>query len=422
MDRGAIESAVSVPFSDSEGLPRVPRPGRLRLRRVRFRTCPGSDLMLMVAEDVDGTLDAAHGVPRDAWWIVRCSNLPDRTMRLFQGSHSLTQLLQRYGFLDASGCIHHRDAIADFEPLSQPLPAVTLRIPPHLRDATGVPQFYRNSGNCWFAALCWTSFANLHMRELLLRHMPSDMHDMCKSCLHDRAKAEALRKRLWYDYAVGDNVEADPRMDGCNGFREFSVWCAKMGVPMIRYHEQGGHLVLLASEVADHKGKRVHIRPPRNSNEPYLLVLRYQNGDHHEKHPILRRVEHGSSRGRLIATWHGSAKCGHQIGMTSPSGDWRDWSVGDADQHKYGIGPTFMYFDEPRWRQHWWSGMREILYITKFGPGNRQFCNLSPHNERDDMLDTGRREADHVARQRHKPGQNNMDVVYYMTPHSRSSC
>lgn len=390
-------------FATADGLPRVPQPGH-RLRRVRFRSCPGSDLTLRVVRDNDPTLDA-HGVPNDAWWVVSCADLPDRTTRLIRGSESLRNLLRRYGFLDASGCVNHKAAEAEYESARTPLPPHRLRVPSHLLDATGVPQFYPNSGVCWFAALCTSSFANPTVRDFLGRFMPPDLRALCRTCLHRRDHAEAFRKRLWYDYSVGDDVEDDPENDGRNGFSEFSVLCAKLGVPMVRYQDDRDRLVPLPPEVHDRAGRTVRLKPPKAWSDPHLLVLRYQDGDH-TKHPIHRRVRHKGQRYCLLGLYLGHRKCGHQIGACSPSGNWRDWMLGDADLHKSGIGPIYIQFEGPQWRDKWWDAWRELVHVTKFGADNREFCNFSFHNDDDAGLDRFRAAA-------RKVGTLSIDVVYY---------
>lgn len=409
MDRAWNMMTILVPFETPKGIPDAP-PGT-RLRRIRFRSCPGTDLVLFVVKDVDGTQDA-KGVPKDAWWVVRCSDLPDRTMRLFQGSRSLASLLRRYGFLDASGCVNHRDAVAEFE--SGSLPPHTLAVPPHLQAARGVPQFYPNSGVCWFAALCWSSFANADVRRLVEERLPPEVRALCRRCLFNRDDAEALRKSLWYRYAVGDNVDDPPEMDGRNGFSEFSVLCAKLGVPLLRYHERDGAMLPMSRSLTDRHGARVMAVLPKDpAGERHLLVLRYQDGDH-SRFPMQRRIVHDGVRYRLVGLYMGQRVCGHQIGASSPSGDWRDWSLGDADLHKDGIGPIYVYFSGKRWLgAKWWHAWREIVHVTKFGPGNRNFCDLSPHNRPDNSLDKYR------AAQR--TGSNSVDMVYLSDNASRAA-
>lgn len=398
-------ATISIPFATAEGLPNLPQPD-LRLRSVKFRSCPGSDLTLRVVRDNNPTRDG-HGVPKDAWWVVSCADLPDRTTRLTQGSHSLKNLLVRYGFLDASGCVNHKAADAEYESGSLPLPPHVLRVPQHLVNATGVPQFYPTSGVCWYAALCWSSFANPKLREFLTSHFPSNLRPLCASCLFSRDDAEALRKRLWYDYAVGDDVEDRPENDGRNGFTEFSVLCAKLGVPLVRYQEDQDCLVPMSTGVRDRKGKTVHTKPPKAWTDPHLLVLRYQDGNHSQKHPIQRRVMHKGQRYKLVGLYLGHRKCGHQIGASSPSGNWRDWSLGDADLHKSGIGPIYVQFHGKEWLSKWWQAWRELVHVTKFGAGNRELCNFSWHNPNDKSLDHLR-----GASSASSSGTLSIDVVY----------
>ena len=78
--------------------------------------------------------------------------------------------------------------------------------------------------------------------------------------------------------------------------------------------------------------------------------------------------------------------------------------AGDADLHKDGIGPLFVYFAGQEWKDRWWEGCREMLHVAKFGEGRRNFCNLSPHNESDDLLD--------AYRGAQKAGSNSLDLLY----------
>lgn len=381
-------------FLASVGLPAAPRD--TRLRTLRFATCPGSDLTLSVVCDRNEALDE-RGVPRDAWWCVRCDRLPDRTFRLYDGGRSLEQLLRRYGFYDASGCVHHKDVIAEYRPASEALPPYSLdHIPAPLRDATGVPQYHPRSGVCWFAALCWTTFANPPLRALFERHAPLEVLEHARTCLHAREKAESLRHHLWNTYAVGDDVTQRPEEDGRNGFSEFTVLCAKLGLPLVRYRECEGRLERMGSRVSDRKGGRVDVRGPSHPKEPHLLALRFEDGDH-RKFPILRRIQDGKGTSyRLAGMYMGQSKCGHQIGVASSTGDWRDWSFGDADLHKDGCGPIFVRFCGDEWNEQWWESWKWVVHLTKFGAGYERFCNFSPHNPEDEM----------------GKGQNSIDVLY----------
>jgi hypothetical protein len=392
-------------FAAPEGLPTAP--AGARLARVTFRTCPGSSLALAPVDDVDGALDA-HGVARDGWWAVTCAGQPTRTLRLFRGAHSLRELLRRYGFQDAAGCVNHRDAVAHYAPAAGvALPGLPRSLPRALRDACGVPQFEPRSGVCWYATLCTATFGNADVAALVLPRLPADLRPHAARCLHDRAAARALRDALWHRLRVGDDVTLDPSHDGRNGYSEFTVLCAKLGVPMLRFREDGGRMRPLDPRVTDRAGRPVTVPRPRvgadGALEPHLLVLRYQDGDHRRRFPIHRRIYYGGRRYRLAGMYMGQRHCGHQIGVVCPTGDWRTWAIGDADLHKDGIGLVHVDFAGVDGAL-WWPKWNELVHVTKFGAGYADLCNFSPHNPNDDALLTGKVKA--------RPGSNSIDVQY----------
>ena len=123
------------------------------------------------------------------------------------------------------------------------------------------------------------------------------------------------------------------------------------------------------------------------SSESHLLALRFQDGDHSGRFPIQRRVRVGDRRYGLAGLYMGQKKCGHQIGVVCPSGDWRDWMIVDADLHKDGISPVFIRFEGPEWNDRWWEAWRELVHVTKYGNGSSEFCNLSRWNPVNHSLD-----------------------------------
>ena len=386
----------------TSSIPLAP-PGTTRLTRITFESCPGSSLALELVCDAINTIPIVDniGISTDAWWVIRCTDLPDRYFRITRGTHSMTQLLRRYGFQDASGCVNHRRARAHYRAAF--VPGTLDAVPKHLRDAHGVPQFHIDSGVCWYATMCWTSMANRDVRELLMSYIHDPvLRTLYERSIYDRESAVGLRRRLWYDYQVGDDVEQPPRLDGQNGFTQFCILCAKLGVPMHRLRERDGRIRPLDARLVDQKGAQVRLATPRN-NEPHLLAIRFQDGDH-QRFPILRRIEYRRNRYRLAGVYMGQKKCGHQIGMASPSGDWREWSIADADLHKDGIGPLFIRFDGERWRTDWWKAWGGLVHVTKFGFARNEFCSLSPHNLSNDALD--------VYRGAPRSGTCSIDLVY----------
>ena len=393
---------MKVPYDATTGrLPIAPR-GK-RLTRVTFETCPGTTFRIDLHSVIGDAGVDDRGMSRNSWWLMECTDMPKRATRLYMGTRSMSELLRRYGFQDSSGCVNHKRTQLSYgdAPPAQGPPSW---IPTNVRDSPGIPQFYPTSGVCWFAAMCGTSFMNDDVRRLLETHFPDeDLRKSFGGCNFDRDVAQHLRKRLWYEYAVGDNVENPPEMDGRNGFAEFSVLCAQGNVPMRRYRERDGHLVRMDNRIVDQRGRTHRVREPKR-DEKHLLALRFQDGDHTSRFPIQRRVRIDDNLYRLIGFYAGQKKCGHQLGILCPTGSWRDWVIVDADLHKDGISPVFVRFDGPQWLERWWEAWRHIIHVTKFGAGTSEFCNLSPWNPNNDSLEHYRGTP--------RPGTNSLDVLY----------
>ena len=394
----------SVAYDATMGrLPLCP-PGQ-RISDVRFETCPGTTFRIRL----HGILGSTHvddvGMSENSWWTLECSGLPKRAIRLYKGARSMSELLRRYGFQDTTGCVNHKRTRLAYSPVDE----CTVRTPPswvpsNVVNSPGIPQFYPTSGVCWFAAMCGTSFMNPDVRGMIESHVTDEdfKHAFC-NCNFDRNIAEHLRKRLWHEYAVGDNVDNPPEMDGRNGFAEFSAMCAQFGVPMRRYRERNGHLNPMDDRVVDQRNRTHRLRKPRDG-ESHILALRFQDGDHSKRFPVQRRVRIGNQHYRLCGLYAGQKKCGHQMGITSPTGSWRDWVIVDADLHKDGISPIFVRFDGSEWVDKWWDAWRELMHVTKYGAGASEFCNLSPWNPNNSSLDQYRGTRD--------PGTNSLDLVY----------
>lgn len=378
-------------------------PPNHRLSQVKFTTCPGTDLVLVLTKVNIGEFDE-FGLGKDSWWSIRCSNLPNRDLRLFRGIHSMKNLLQRYGFMDSGGCVNHKNVQAIYEPMTSPLVGNGPDVPLHLLNATGVPQFYERSGVCWFAALCTTSFSDPTIKRFIQGYMPPKLKPLCNGCLFKRQDAEKLRNALWTDYAIGDNINDRPENDGCNGFSEFTLLCAKLSIPLVRYREQGGHFETMPCNLRDKQNAHVTIHDPPLT-KPHLLVLRFQDGDH-SRFPLLRRINVKGVRYRWVGCYAGQRKCGHQIGIASADGNWRNLIIGDADIHKDGIGPVFINFKGSKWndKREWWGALEYLVHVTKFGYDTSEFCNLSPHNLPDDSLDKYRGK---------RVGKNSVDMLYF---------
>jgi hypothetical protein len=388
--------------TSTEDLPTPPRD--TRVHTVNFETCPGSDLCIHLILENTSDHDK-YGVVSDSWWAICCKDLPDRTIRLFGGSSSLMALLKRYAFMDAVGCINHRRAKVKFTQLSTPLPLIKLKVPAHLIDAIGVPQFYPRSGVCWYSALCWVSFCNPTVCDFIKKRVPPDIARMIDNCLFSRLSAEALRAYLWHTHKIGDNVDDPPENDGRNGFSEFTSLCAAFHIPLLRFKEGGGMLREMRSSSNDVSQVQM---PSLCRKSPHFLAIRFDDGDH-TRFPVIRRICHAGQRYRLVGMYMGQRKCGHQIGVASTTGDWRDMAIGDADWHKDKIGPMFIQFEGDRWMSEWWNAWKYLVPVTKFGKNTQEFCNLSPHNPPDSSIE---HQKISTYRRSRCTGLNSIDMLY----------
>ena len=318
--------------------------------------------------------------------------------------------MKRYGFLDDAGCVNHRrcrlryaDAISDSP----------LQVGHDVRDCIGVPQFYRDSGVCWFASFCWVAFGNERVKRFLIGHHPEEMKISADRCLFSRTQAEEYRKQLWYKHAVGDDVDDHPLNDGKNGAGEFTIMCAKFKVPLVRLKEERGVMTPILSPVVDQRGNRLGLTLPRDHSSPHILMLRFIDGDHSSRFPLHRRVTYRGKRYRLFGIFLGQRKCGHQCGMVCSGEDWKNWGVTDADAHKDGIGPCFCHFTDDM-KTTWWDKWRHLVTVTKYGQGGNEFCPLTPWNVRDDEYDKYKGTAEKRAFGR---GSLSLDALYFYDGH-----
>lgn len=371
-------------FTLNDGFTLPSAPAGKRVSRFVYASCPGSKAILRPIQAVDPSL-SPEGIFTDGWWSVECDGVPPRTFRTFRGAYSVTQVLVRYGFMNAdSSCVHQGKVEIEYEDAATPVSDECLRIPKALTEARGVPQFEYNSGVCWYATMCWVSFCNTSVRDLICANMSEELKELCANCLFSRDAAQELRNKLWTEHYIGDNVGEHPLQDGCNGFSEFMALCATFKVPLLCYEEHGGELVLSDKGARKAKSptprKQFPILRPTSIEEPHLLAIRFQFGDH-KRFPAMRRMAlQNGARYRLIGIYIGQNKCGHQIGAASYTGCWSEWGFGDADLHKDGIGPIFVRFpDNCEW-EDWWAAWDRILHVTRFGINRNNTCNMSLHN------------------------------------------
>lgn len=375
---------------------------RTLLERITFRTCPGSSLEIKLIHRPDLILDR-HGMTQDSWWSVQCNGLPERKMRLLNGAQSMLELLRRYGFQDETGCVNHRDIVFHYGPVYT-WKNTGIGLTSQMQQLSGVPQFFRNSGICWFNALCWVSFANKNVVDLLCRHA----NDKTFKCLATQALVQRdaalnLRKHLWDAYGIGDDISQPPEMDGKNGGYEFLCLCAALKIPIIVYENSvETKMRRLQEHTLECTSKNKFKQATVKKDEAHLLMLRFIDGDHSGKCPVHRRVCINGVRYKLVGIYMGQRKCGHQIAISFPDmQDWRYAVIGDADMHKDKNGPQHIYFGKEH-ESGWWSLWQYLVHVTKFGKNTSEFCPLTPWNIPNNALD----------RYRGAKGSNSLDLVF----------
>jgi hypothetical protein len=249
-------------------------------------------------------------------------------------------------------------------------------LPEPSRNFDGIPQFYQQSGNCWFTSMCWNTFGNPALCDFVSQFLPDDLRNLSRSCLHRRDDAEAVRKYCWDKWKLGDDYTKPPWMDGQNGFNEFALLCAANGIPLVQYESRGNRLKRASQFLNNHHGTRFVSASPRRS-ETHLLALKYMDGDHTAFKPKRSFRLSGCGAYRLCCVYMGSSVCGHQIGMVQVDQERDIWVVGDADCQKDGIGPLFFSL---RGNADFLWDAKFVIPITKYGPGNCKKCYINPVN------------------------------------------
>jgi len=370
-----------------------------------FETCKENKLFLRIAYILHPEIN--NGFIEKAWWVIVTPNLPDRFVKLSKGKKSLERLLQNYGFSDKTGCVHYKKGKVYTVNCIKDMTPYDVDVPNTVKNINGIPQRLENSGICWYAATCFAFFFCKQLRELITGKMKDQtLVSYCNECLKDHNISELLRKKLWYEYAFGDDVNQKPELDGQNGLTQFSILASKLDIPMKRFFVTDGAIVKLSEPVKDQQGTLCPIRDNlKCKNEPHILVIRFYRGDHHTKYKPMRRFVHNGIKYKLASMLLGSMHCGHQIGASSFDLLWRRWAISDSDASMFGIGPVHFCAKNSKCKQkeEWWSYWRHMIPLTVFG-SQKQFCDLSPHNRPTGEL-------------QHKPsssdvGDLNLDLIY----------
>tara|TARA_B110000046_G_scaffold163957_1_gene179216 strand:+ start:1144 stop:2283 length:1140 start_codon:yes stop_codon:yes gene_type:complete len=355
-----------------------------------------------------------EGYVVDAWWVIRCDELPPRYVRLIYGKKSLLRLVFFFGIMDVNACVNSSQGDLHYMPIQQaPLIRCSEACFPFDNAAVcaiiGVRQRTRDSGICWFGSVCFGLFYNEALRDIVISRLPTEIQEYAKQCLTSPEASEKLRESLWRLYAFGDNYDEsirDPQTDGQNGMTQIIILLAQLGIPMKRFFVTNTGTVELTDSVLDMQ-KRPHKVNAFDAgvNEASIIIVRFRRGAHatNPKHRPARRIRYKGRTYFLISLLIGSEHCGHQIAGATPDFTRDNWSTACVDACRYGILPFHWSVKGVEPAHHyrgtvcakhafWWSMWGVMVPVTFFSGGQ---CNLSPHNARtSDDVTTGRTNVD----------------------------
>ena len=280
-------AASSVAFTtngppDADGPAHKSIPNGFVIYGVEYHGCNGGLTALATCIEKDRV---ERGCFSDAWWLIRCPSLPDRSVRLTQGLKSLQRLVARYGLLDAGGCVNSRNGCYSVDLVDKVKASIkstgACTVPKELRSWTGIPQRTEDSGICWYAALCFCMFFNKQMRACIIRHLPPDLATFASECLASPDASERLRKGLWERYAFGDLYGQPPELDGQNGVTQMTILCSQIGIPVLRmFVDSDAEVHEVDDPVIDQRGKQHILKSMAEKNEDLILVFRFRQGNH----------------------------------------------------------------------------------------------------------------------------------------------
>lgn len=329
-------------------------------------------------------------------WICICSpDMPCRWTRLLDSN--MEKFVSYYGFEEKNGCINSgKSNVKIVQKTPQRLDG-DMTISALSKEDTlkiGLPQREKNSGMCWFAALCFVMFFSKQLKTFMLRYMPDKMKELSKGILEQPSKSELLRTYLYETFAFGDKPGISPLQEGQNGTSQFLILAARLNMPVIRLFAPEMHE--MTEDIFDQHGKAHKIRNISDINEQSLLIVR----SFRTAWIPHRRMWHKGRRYKLVAMMIGSEQCGHQISVstvnmnicrfcTSCSDAARlgitpvFWSLkkGIPNDIKPGVKPSTVKFNESRaeFKMRWRSMWDNVVPITMFN-GN-ETCRMHPGNK-----------------------------------------
>lgn len=416
-----------------------------KVKKVVIMGCrPQDSMQIILVTDLVNEIDS-HGIVRDGVWKLKATGLPNRWVRLWNGWKSLKNLLTKYSFFDASGCVYNFDPAGIlqanastcsykmnvsvtnghlnkrniFVKLCDARSRRATLVPCHvpLKDV-GVAQLSNRSGICWWGSMWFTLCFSPDCSKILKHYVAKSKYPMLlqyvQNVLKSKESSEEFRRFLFFKFGIGDDPDQSPEKDGQNGFAQFSIFCRKLNIPMVTI--MAPWMKELSDPITSPVGETV--RAPRHpeAGEPAFLGIRTYRSVHVPKFAFRYKGRVWKLRSAMI----GSEFCGHQIAISCSCEGQGKWAVYDADGVKESIGPIAWDIAEKGEvnEKRWWQLLDKILPIINQTSGST-YCDMNPHNRhplesvnRAHVAEMGHSGVQPIDLQTTRYNQVNMDWIY----------
>ena len=374
-------------------------------------------MMYPVSPEVRG------GCVADAVWRIGVPGLPHRYVRLTDGKAALTSLLDKYSFVDASGCAYSLDpdrhlarnlahnAVKVGEKVDVPAvqralagkrlqgsrgarwfeaerEAVLRYLPtPEIGKCHftrgGIAQLSEASGICWYSSMFYSLLAPPPLRAHLLDHVGRRAKE-CAHCrylrdalppvLQTQSASEAVRSYLYHQLGIGDKPGQAPELDGQNGASMATLLFGAVRMPV---------RVVLAPwlkpadvPLQDAHGRDAPLPPHPGAGDRAVLLVRTFRTRWDAPETLEWPPPGGGETPRtyrLMSALVGSEFCGHQISIARSCED-DTWSISDSDGIRLGVLP--LCFRRPK-RTEWHSLLARMMPYSN-ASATSTFCDMSP--------------------------------------------
>lgn len=311
-----------------------------------------------------------YGIPLDCVYRVACTATTDRYIRIKGGMKTVKRYLSTYMLLDKTSCPYTvtDSAVAGytFRWMAEFLPVCSTSAHDekiNMVTPMGLPQRSLRSGLCWYGAMWYSLLVPRELRKILEVRIPEkDAHlwELVKDMITNPARSENARRHLFIVYAIGDDPDQDPLLDGQNGYTQCQRIFSVMGIPHITYllTNSGYQRLTPVSETQDGEDVVICLRVPNNVVLPPIYM------------------ELGEYSCTLQSGLVGNPDCGHQSAFARSGREDRGWwSLYDMDVVTMNVGPTLFHADND-------SLMDVLSYlasISKASPTSR-YCNMNVNN------------------------------------------